>query len=196
MKLLHLDSSIMGEGSASRAISAAVVERLRETQPGLDVSYRDLAAEPLAHMTLETFLALDTGEDVQQFLDADIVVIGAGFYNFSIPSQLKAWVDRIAVRGKTFSYGETGPVGLATGKRVIIALARGNVYGADSPYAAYEHAETLLRSIFTFVGADVEFVVAEGLGRGEDARRIAIDGALAQAGRLSQNAAAPAAASV
>jgi FMN-dependent NADH-azoreductase len=196
MKLLHLDSSIMGEGSASRAISAAVVERLRETQPGLDVSYRDLAAEPLAHMTLETFLALDTGEDVQQFLDADIVVIGAGFYNFSIPSQLKAWVDRIAVRGKTFSYGETGPVGLATGKRVIIALARGNVYGADSPYTAYEHAETLLRSIFTFVGADVEFVVAEGLGRGEDARRIAIDGALAQAGRLSQNAAAPAAASV
>ncbi len=192
MKLLHLDSSIMGEGSASRAISAAVVERLRETDPTLDVTYRDLAAEPIPHMTLEAFLALESGEDVQQFLDADIVVIGAGFYNFSIPSQLKAWVDRIAVKGKTFTYGETGPVGLAAGKRVIIALARGNFYGEGSPYAAYEHAETLLRSIFGFVGADVEVIIAEGLGRGDDARRTAIDGALVQARRMSQSFAAAA----
>ena len=161
MKLLHLDSSIMGEGSASRAISAAVVARLLETDPTLEVTYRDLAAEPIAHMTLDAFLALESGEDVQQFLDADIVVIGAGFYNFSIPSQLKAWVDRIAVRGKTFAYGENGPVGLVTGKRVIVALARGNVYGEGSPYSAYEHAETLLRSIFSFVGVDVEVIVVE-----------------------------------
>jgi FMN-dependent NADH-azoreductase len=186
MKLLHLDSSIMGEGSASRAISGAVVERLRETDPSLDVTYRDLTAEPIPHMTLDTFLELESGEDVQQFLDADVVVIGVGFYNFSIPSQLKAWVDRIAVKGKTFTYGETGPVGLAAGKRVIIALARGNVYGEGSPHAAYEHAETLLRSIFSFVGADVEVIVAEGLGRGEEARRTAIDGALAQARQMSQ----------
>ena len=186
MKLLHLDSSIMGENSASRAISVAVVERLRETNPGIEVTYRDLAAEPIAHMTLDTFLALETGKEVQQFLDADVVVIGAGFYNFSIPSQLKAWIDRIAVRGKTFSYGESGPVGLAAGKRVIIALARGNVYGAGSPYTSYEHAETLLRSIFSFVGADVEVIIAEGLGRGEDARRASIDGALAQAHEMPQ----------
>ncbi|SFO33972.1 FMN-dependent NADH-azoreductase [Sphingomonas sp. OK281] len=187
MKLLHLDSSIMGNGSASRAISAAVVEHLRETNPILEVTYRDLAAEPIPHMTLDAFLALDKGEDVQQFLDADIVVIGAGFYNFSIPSQLKAWVDRIAVKDKTFAYGENGPVGLAVGKRVIVALARGNVYGEGSPYAGYEHAETLLRSIFGFVGADVEVIVAEGLGRGDEARRTAIDGALAQARRTSQS---------
>jgi len=193
MKLLHLDSSIMGEGSASRAISAAVVERLRQTLPGLEITYRDLAAEPIPHMTLDAYLALDTGEDVQQFLDADVVVIGAGFYNFSIPSQLKAWIDRIAVRGKTFSYGESGPVGLAAGKRVIIALARGNVYGAGSPFVAYEHAETLLRSIFSFVGADVEVIVAEGLGRGEDARRTAIDGALALARQMPQYSLATAA---
>lgn len=185
MKLLHLDSSIMGEGSASRAISAAVVARLLETDPTLEVTYRDLAAEPIAHMTLDTFLALESGEDVQQFLDADIVVIGAGFYNFSIPSQLKAWVDRIAVRGKTFAYGENGPVGLVTGKRVIVALARGNVYGEGSPYSAYEHAETLLRSIFSFVGVDVEVIVAEGLGRGEEARRSAIESALVQARQMS-----------
>lgn len=186
MKLLHLDSSIMGEGSASRAISAAVVERLRETSPELEVTYRDLAAEPIPHMTLDTFLKLESGDDVRQFLDADVVVIGAGFYNFTIPSQLKAWIDRIAVKGKTFTYGESGPVGLAAGKRVIIALARGNVYGAASPYAAYEHAETLLRSVFSFVGVDVEFIIAEGLGRGEDERRAAIDGALAQAREMPQ----------
>jgi len=189
MKLLHLDSSIMGEGSASRAISAAVVERLRETDPTLEVTYRDLAADPISHMTLDVFLALDRGEDVQQFLDADVVVIGAGFYNFSIPSQLKAWVDRIAVKGKTFSYGENGPVGLAAGKRVIIVLARGNVYGQGSPFAAYEHAETLLRSIFSFVGAEVEVIVAEGLGRGDEARRTSIDSALVQARQMSRSSA-------
>ncbi len=178
MKLLHLDSSIMGEASASRGISVAIVERIQETHPGIEVSYRDLAAEALPHITLDAFMKLDVGADVQQFLEADIVVIGSGFYNFSIPSQLKAWIDRIAVRGKTFAYGENGPVGLATGKRVIVALARGNVYGEGSPYAAYEHAETLLRTMFGFIGADVEFVVAEGLGRGDEARRVAIDGAL------------------
>jgi FMN-dependent NADH-azoreductase len=192
MKLLHLDSSILGDGSASRAISAAVIAQLRETHADLEVTYRDLAAEPLPHMTLDAYTKLDTGQDVQQFLDADIVVIGVGFYNFSIPSQLKTWIDHIAVKGKTFTYGESGPVGLAVGKRVIVALARGNVYGAGSPYAAHEHAETLLRTVFNFVGADVEFIVAEGLGRGDDARRTAIDGALAQARQISRNAPAPA----
>lgn len=185
MKLLHLDSSITGDNSASRAITAAIVERLSDTHQGLEITHRDLAAEPLPHLTMETFLALDQGEDVQQFLDADIVVIGAGFYNFTIPSQLKAWIDRIAVRGKTFSYDENGVKGLAAGKRVIIALARGNVYGEGSPFAAYEHAETLLRSIFGFVGVtDLEVIVAEGLGRGEEARKAAIEGALAQVSRL------------
>lgn len=185
MKLLHLDSSISGTGSASRAISAAVVERLRETDPSVDVTYRDLVAQPIPHMTLDDYVRLDGGADVQQFLDADIVVIGAGFYNFTIPSQLKAWIDRIAVRGRTFAYGENGPVGLAKGKRVVIALARGNVYGEGSPYASYEHAETLLRTLFGFVGADVQFVIAEGLGRGEEARRTAIDVALEEGRQLS-----------
>lgn len=193
MKILHLDSSITGDGSASRTISAAIVERLVETQPDADVLYRDLVAEPLDHLTLETFMALDRGADVQQFLDADVVVIGAGFYNFTIPSQLKSWIDRIAVRGKTFGYSENGPVGLAKGKRVIIALARGNVYGDGSPYAAFEHGETLLRSVFGFVGADVEVIVAEGVGRGDEARHDAINGALAQARSLEAAATASAA---
>jgi FMN-dependent NADH-azoreductase len=192
MKLLHLDSSIMGEDSASRVISAAIVDRLREVHAGIDVTYRDLAAEPVPHLTLDAFQKLDVGADVRQFLDTDIVVIGAGFYNFSIPSQLKAWIDHIIVRGKTFTYGENGPIGLVSGKRVIVALARGNVYSAGSPYAAYEHAETLLRSVFGFIGADIEFIVAEGLGRGEDARRAAIADALADARQIPQPLAVPA----
>lgn len=186
MKLLHLDSSIMGENSASRAISAAIVDQIVKTQHQVDVTYRDLAAEPIPHLTLDTFMALDRGKDVQQFLDTDILVIGAAFYNFSIPSQLKAWIDRITVRGKTFARGETGPIGLAAGKRVIVALARGNVYGESSPYKSFEHAETLLRSIFTFLGiTDIAFIIAEGLGRDDETRRTAIEVALGQARQIS-----------
>jgi FMN-dependent NADH-azoreductase len=188
VKILHLDSSILGEGSASRAISSAIVDQLTRDDPASEVIYRDLAAEPLPHLTLGDWMALDQGPDVQQFLDADVVVIGAGFYNFTIPTQLKSWVDRIAVKGKTFSYDETGVIGLARGKRIIIGLARGNVYSDASPYKAYEHAETLLRSIFEFVGADVEFIIAEGIGRGEDARKAALDGALEKASRLTPSA--------
>lgn len=188
MKILHLDSSILGEGSASRAISAAIVDQLRQEDPAAAVTYRDLAAAPLPHLTLETWMALEQAPEVEQFLAADVVVIGAGFYNFSIPTQLKAWIDRIAVRGKTFRYDESGVVGLAAGKRVIIALARGNVYGADSPYRSYEHAETLLRSVFGFLGAEVEVIVAEGIGRGADARQAALDGALDAARRVGRGA--------
>lgn len=181
MKLLHLDSSILGANSASRALTAAVVERLTEGQGDLHVTHRDLVADPLPHMDLDIFSNLETSEDLQQFLDADILVLGAGFYNFTIPSQLKAWLDRIAVRGKTFGYGEHGPVGLITDKRVIAVVTRGNVYGEGSPYQAFEHAETLLRSVFSFIGVrDLEIIVAEGLGRGEEARQASIDAALEQ----------------
>ncbi|MCW6533758.1 FMN-dependent NADH-azoreductase [Sphingomonas lycopersici] len=186
MKLLHLDSSIMGENSASRLLSAAIVEHIVETYDAVEVTYRDLASEPLPHLTFDSFMALYTGADVRQFLDTDVVVIGAGFYNFSVPTQLKAWIDHIVVRGKTFERGENGPIGLAKGKRVIVALARGNVYGDGSPYKAFEHAETLLRSAFTFMGiTDIEFVIAEGLGRSEEFRRASIDSALVAARQVS-----------
>jgi FMN-dependent NADH-azoreductase len=188
VKILHLDSSILGEGSASRAISAAIVEQLSSKEPTAEVTYRDLAAEPLPHLTLEAWMALDQGPDVEQFLAADTVVIGAGLYNFTIPTQLKAWIDRVAVRGKTFSYDENGVVGLAAGKRVVIGLARGNVYSGASPYQSYEHAETLLRSVFEFLGAEVEFIIAEGIGRGEEARKAALEGALDQARRIPPGA--------
>jgi len=101
---------------------------------------------------------------LQEFLDANIVVIGAPMYNFGVPSQLKAWIDRIAVKGKTFAYTEYGPKGLAGGKTVIIASARGGFYGAASPAAAWDHQEAYLKTVFGFLGVtDIRFLRAEGL---------------------------------
>ncbi|MBP0618244.1 FMN-dependent NADH-azoreductase [Jiella mangrovi] len=194
MKLLHLDSSILGENSVSRSLSKATVERLTSENSGLEVTYRDLVAEPIAHLT-GGYLAgqnaatqhdealqhdLAVGETVmEEFLAADIVVIGVGFYNFSIPSQLKAWVDRIAVAGKTFRYTESGPEGLAGDKRVILAIARGGFYGEGSPIASFEHAETYLRTVFGFLGVtDIEVVAAEGVAVGPEQREKATNDAL------------------
>ena len=98
--------------------------------------------------------------EVAQFLAADIVVIGAPMYNFTVSSQLKAWIDRIVVAGSTFRYGDTGAIGLAGDTRVIIAVSRGNRYAGDAPAAAQEHAETWLRTIFGFIGITPEFVIA------------------------------------
>src|SRR5215475_4546693 len=167
MKLLHVDASILGANSASRQVSAAVVERLRAAQPGLDVTYRDLASRPLSHLSAEHLAAAqgatpespalqrelaDAQAVLEEFLAADIVVIGAPMYNFTIPSQLKAWIDRILVAGKTFRYGAKGPEGLAGNKRVIVAVSRGGYYGPGTPMAALEHLETYLRSVFAFIG--------------------------------------------
>jgi FMN-dependent NADH-azoreductase len=182
MKLLHLDSSILGENSVSRSVSAAVVAQLKSAHPDLDVTYRDLVADPLPHLTLE---ALGDPTYVEEFLSADVVVIGAGFYNFGLPTQLKAWVDRISIAGKTFRYTAAGPEGLAGGKRVIVALARGGFYGSGSPGQTLEHAETHLRAVFGLMGVtDVEFIIAEGIAVGPEQRATAVAGALAAAGKV------------
>lgn len=194
MKLLHLDSSILGDNSVSRKLSKATVERLTSEIPGLEVTYRDLVAEPITHLTgrylagqsaevqhdqaLQEDIALG-GKVLEEFMSADIVVIGVGFYNFSVPSQLKAWIDRIAVAGKTFRYTETGPEGLAGDKRVILTLSRGGFYGAETPVASFEHAESYLRSIFTFLGVkDLEVIAAEGVAVGPEQRQKATNDAL------------------
>jgi FMN-dependent NADH-azoreductase len=185
MKLLHIDSSINGSVSASRAVSAAIAERLQAENPGLETAYHDLAAYPLPHLTLDVLGDPAANAELQAFLAADVVVIGAGFYNFSIPSQLKAWLDRILIGGQTFSYGPEGPQGLAGGKRVIVALTRGGLYSAGSPAAAFEHAETYLKAVFGFIGIVPEFIVAEGLAMGDEARVAGIAAALDAAGSLS-----------
>jgi FMN-dependent NADH-azoreductase len=183
MKLLHLDSSILGENSVSRAVSAAVVRQLKDAHPDLEITYRDLVAQPLEHLTLA---ALADTTHVEAFLAADVVVIGAGMYNFALPTQLKAWIDRVAIAGKTFRYTEAGPQGLAGGKRVIVALARGGLYGEGSDGRSMEHAETYLKGVFGFMGVtDVEFIIAEGIALGPDQRAAALAGAIAAAEKVS-----------
>jgi FMN-dependent NADH-azoreductase len=200
MKLLHIDSSVLGPHSVSRQVSAAIVDRLQKATPDLNVTYRDLTATPLAHLsgshlaaaqgTVPEAVALQqdlaAGQTVlEEFLAADIVVIGAPMYNFTIPSQLKAWIDRILVSGKTFKYSAQGVEGLAGNKRVIIAISRGGFYGAGTPSAAAEHLETYLRSVFSFVGiANPEIIVAEGVQIGPEQREKALESALTAATNL------------
>lgn len=185
MKLLHLDTSILGEDSVSRKVSAAIVDRLRQDNPGLQVRYRDLVADPLPHLSGENLAAMLAGEAaLDEFLDADIVVIGAPMYNFTVPSQLKAWIDRIVVAGRSFRYSEQGAEGLATAKRVIIAVSRGGLYGSDMPSAAAEHVETYLQAVFGFIGIAPEIIVAEGIKIGPEQRDKALSDALRSASSL------------
>lgn len=171
MTILHIDSSITGDGSVSRQISQAVIDGLLAHDPAVPVVRRDLVSDPLPHLTLS---GLGDRSVLDEFLAADTVVIGAPMYNFSVPSQLKAWIDRIAVSGETFRYTAAGPEGLVGDKRVIIALARGGFYGADSPVAANEHAETYLRAVFRFIGIDPEFVAADGVNIGPEQKMAAL----------------------
>src|ERR1700759_1703358 len=199
MKLLHIDSSVLGPHSVSRQVSSAIADRLRQATPGLEVTYRDLTTTPLSHLSgshlaaapgdpssAEVQAELATGAAVlEEFLAADIVVLGAPMYNFTIPSQLKAWIDRIVVRGKTFKYDANGAQGLAGNKRVIIAISRGGFYGADMPSAALEHLETYLRWVFNFIGiANPEIIVAEGVQIGPEQREKALESALTAATKL------------
>ena len=175
MTILHVDSSINGENSATRTLTRSIVDQLKSAQWGEEVVYRDLAAEPLAHLTLDAFA--DTSV-LDEFLAADTIVIGAPMYNFTLPTQLKAWLDRILVAGKTFRYTETGPEGLVKGKRVSIALARGGFYGAGSPAEPLEHLESYLRGIFNFIGVEPEFVAADGLAISPEHREASLSDAL------------------
>jgi len=178
MKLLHIDSSIQGEASVSRTLSAAIVDRLRKNNPGIEVTYRDLASNPLPHIDLESFATASAHPVLREFLGADIVVIGAPMYNLGIASQLKAWIDHIAVAGETFRYTADGVIGLAGGKRVIVAHSRGGIY-SEGPAAAAEHAESHLRAILGFIGiTDPEFIVAERVALGAEPREAAVAAAL------------------
>ena len=182
MTILHIDTSINGDNSASRQLTKSLVEKLKASQWGEEVVYRDLAANPIPHLTLDQFA--DTSV-LDEFLAADTIVIGAPMYNFGIPSQLKAWFDRIAIAGKTFQYTANGPEGLAGGRRVIIALARGGIYSEGSPTAAFEFVERYLRAAFNFIGIEPEFVVAEGLAISPELREQSIGNALGETIRLA-----------
>ncbi len=191
MKLLHVDSSVTGDQSVSRELTARTVAAWVAAHPGTQVERLDLAADVVPHLSADA-LGFRTGQaaatDVQrrenalsealvsQFLAADVIVIGAPLYNFTVPTQLKAWIDRLAQAGRTFKYTDKGAVGLAGGKTVIVALSRGGVYSTSEGGRAMEHQESYLQTIFGFMGiTDVRFVRAEGVGLGPEAKAKAME---------------------
>ncbi|BEV73098.1 MULTISPECIES: FMN-dependent NADH-azoreductase [unclassified Paludibacterium] len=193
MKILHIDASILGDKSVSRELSAAMVAAVRARHPQASVAYRDVVAQPIAHLSGEIFGAAFAPESdwtptqraeraltdslIDEFLAADVVVIAAPMYNFSIPSQLKSWIDRISAVGRTFKYTENGPVGLAVNKKVLIASSRGGVY-TNEQGQLMDFQEDYLRTVMGFLGsADVQIVRAEAVNMGEDKRATALHAA-------------------
>ncbi len=194
MKLLHIDSSALGNHSVSRGLTAAIVAELVRGQPGVEVTYRDLAAQPLPHWSpvadAADPAAILSQAVLEEFLAADVIVTGAPMYNFSISSALKAWVYRVAVAGKTFRYTANGPEGLATGKRVIIASSRGGFYGQGTAGQAMDFQEPYLRAVLGFIGVtDIEFVRAEGVNVSADHKAEALKTAHSSIGVFVRKAA-------
>lgn len=194
MNLLHLDSSALGSASVSRQLSSEIASRLKDLHPGMQTTYRDLALDPALHFT-SAHLAARNGvvstdatinadlikgnAYMDELLAADLLVIGLPMYNLSIPTPLKAWIDRIAIAGKTFRYTATGPEGLLKNKKAFIASSRGGVYSAGSPAAAFEHQETYMTGLLSFLGVkDVKIVRAEGIAFSPEAKEAAVARAL------------------
>lgn len=194
MKLLHIDSSILGDNSASRQLSRSVVQAWQAAEPGSKVTYRDLAADAISHFSAATLVAAGTPDELrdaaqkheahlstdtlQEFLDADAVVIAAPMYNFTVPTQLKAWIDRIAIAGKTFRYTEAGPEGLCGGKKVVIVSTSGGLHVGQPTGVGHEE---FLQVFLGFIGiTDIEIVRAHGLAYGDDVRSKAMSDAQAQ----------------
>jgi FMN-dependent NADH-azoreductase len=188
--ILHIDSSILGGYSISRTLTAGIVAKQQALHPGARIIRRDLVVDATFHLSDAHMVAFQGGEVgnaalgqdlavggayIDDLFAADIIVIGAPMYNFSVPSQLKGWIDRICVAGRTFQYGANGPEGLVIGKKVFIASTRGGVYTGDSPAAGLDHQESYLRGVLAFIGlTDVTVVRAEGLNLGEDIKAAAV----------------------
>lgn len=188
MKILQIDSSVMGDKSASRGLTGKVVSDLRSKNPSASVILRDLDKDAPAHLSGALLSVLGGPKDglnaiqeaelqrtetwPKEFLEADVLVVGAPQYNFSIPSQLKAWIDRIAQAGRTFRYTESGPVGLAGGKRVIVVSSRG---GVRQDANVLDFHEQTLDVVFRFLGVtDITYIRAHGLAFGKEARETSL----------------------
>lgn len=208
MNILHIDSSIMGSGSITRKLSSTIVTHILNSHPEASVEYRDLVGDELKHLTgpiaagfrqtgISDFPQATLQEHqlsealVRQFLGSEVVVIGAPMYNFSVSSQLKAWLDRIAQAGRTFKYTEQGPVGLSAGKRIIVVSARGGFY-SEGPQQKMDHQESYLRAFFGFLGiSDIHFIRAEGVSRGQHLREEGIEAATAEIPATVANLSSP-----
>ena len=197
--ILVIHSSATGQGAVSRLLVEEAVLRMRAAHPEATVVRRDLGVAPVPHLTTTT-LAGVRGEPatpaerrtralsdtlIGELRAADMLVIGAPMYNFSIPTGLRAWFDYVLRAGETFRYGASGPKGLVNGKRAIVIEARGGAY-SEAPAQAFDFQEPYLRHLLGFMGIkDVVFVRAEGIGSGPDARAAAIAKARAQIDALA-----------
>lgn len=177
MTILHIDSSIQTEGSVSRELTAAIVAAIAD---GSD--------EPVIHhdLTNEAPAAINprAGDSpaADEFLAADVVVIGAPMYNLSVPSRLKAWLDSISIPRKTFRYTEKGPEGLAGGRKVVVAYASGGFHRGPEE----DFVDPYLRSFFRLLGIkDIDVVRAEGVNISEDHRARAMQAANAEIGGIA-----------
>lgn len=177
-KILHIISSPRGEASLSNKLGNAIIEKIKAEHPASVVKESNLVTQPFPHLeeahlasfftpaenwTSENIAAIKHSEDaIQEILDMDILVISAPLYNFSIPSNLKAWIDHIVRKEITFKYDENGAEGLIKGKKVYIALSSGGIY-SDGPMQPFNYAEPYLKFILTFIGlTDISVFRAEG----------------------------------
>ena len=190
--ILHISSSVRSTSSLSRQLTNEFVAKLAAAHAGSTVIERDLAAQPVPHLTEQMMGAYFTPDEqrtpeqnkivklsddlVAELMAAELVVIGAPMYNFSISSTLKAWVDHIARAGLTFQYGANGPEGLVKGKKFVIFTARGGVY-TEGPAKVMDFQENYLRAVLGFLGiTDISFVRSEVLAMGEEAVNTALSG--------------------
>ncbi|MDB5765356.1 MAG: FMN-dependent NADH-azoreductase [Collimonas fungivorans] len=203
MKLLQIDSSILGDASASRQLTREVVATLQAADPDLELTYRDLSKDVTVHLSGATFAAKGTPAEkrnlaqklevelneaiLNEFLAADVIVLGAPMYNFTVPTQLKAWIDQICVAGVTFSYSDKGPEGLAKGKRVVIVSTTGGKHAGGPTGIAHED---YLKVLFGFLGiTEIEVVRADGLNYGPEAKEAGFAAARSRIGSLTSAAA-------
>jgi FMN-dependent NADH-azoreductase len=197
--LLQLNTSIFSTDGQSSRLAEAFVAMRRATAPGLRVVVRDLATEPVPHLTAERFQAFiakpgeRTPEQAQavaysdalidEIRRADTIAIGLPMYNFGVPSSLKAYFDHIARAGVTFKYTDKGAVGLLSGKKAYVFAARGGLY-AGTPA---DTQTAYVRDFLAFLGiTDVEFIYAEGLAIGDASRKAALEKAEAAIAGLNE----------
>ncbi|PZV08993.1 MAG: FMN-dependent NADH-azoreductase [Leptolyngbya sp.] len=192
--ILHLDASPRGDRSVSRTLSKEFIANWKATHPSDTVTYRDLGHHPVPlidepwiaaaysapdQYTPEQAAAIrPSNELVDEFLAADRYVFSIPMYNFSIPANFKAYLDQIVRPGRTFSVDETGYKGLVHNKKMTIITARGGTYPEGTPTHAYDLQTPYLKLIFGFIGiVEIDFVHADGLAFGDDARDLAITNA-------------------
>lgn len=192
--ILVINSSASGNASVSRLLVGDIVQRLIDVNPQAYLTYRDVGQDPIPHLTSATMagiravaqteaeLATRALSDrlIAELQAADLIVIGAPMYNFSIPSSLRTWFDHVLRPRVTFAYGAGGPEGLLKGKRAIVVESRGGLY-SEGPSQAIDFQEPYLRQLLGFIGiADVSFIHAEKIGFGPEARAAALASAREQ----------------